>query len=145
MSGRPGTVVAAVAVALLVALTGLGSSVWWLVRAGQRPGAPVLGLTHHLGVLFLVARLVVAAIELLLVVGTWRGRRSARTAQTVWSGLVVGSVLLSTVTGGSEGSRAGVTGSVGIVGSAAVLVLLWLPPSRAWFRGGPVGPARPRW
>jgi hypothetical protein len=133
VSRRPRTVVAAVAVALLVALTGLASSLWWLVLAGQRPGAPVLGLTHDLGVLFLGTRLVVAAVEVLLVVGMWRGRRAARTAQTVWSVLVVGAVLLSTVTGGAAGSKAGVTGFVGVVGSAAVLVLLWLPPSRAWF------------
>ena len=136
MSGRPGTVVAAVAVALLVALTGLGSSGWRLVAAGQRPGAPVLGLPHHVGVLVLLARLVVAALEVLLAGAVWRGVRAARVVQTTWSAVVVGAALVSTVTGG-PGTGAGVTGVVGTVGGAAVLVLLWLPWSRSWFRGRP--------
>ena len=71
-------------------------------------------------------------------------RPAARTAQTVWSGLAVGSVLLAALTGGADGSKAGVTGLVVVVGRGAVLVLLWLPPSRAWFRERSVGPARPR-
>ena len=67
-----------------------------LVPAGQRSDAPVLGLTHHRGVLRVRARLVVA----------------------------------------------GVTGPVA-VGSAAEIVLLRLPPSRAWFRKRSVRPAGP--
>jgi hypothetical protein len=119
---------------------GLVSSVWWLVLAGQRPAAPVLGLAHHLGVLFLLARLVVTAVEVSLALGVWWGRRTARTVQMVWSGLVVGAPVVTSITHATDGSRAGATGVLTIVASAAVLVLLWLPASRPWFRPASVRP-----
>ncbi len=143
MSRRPWTIRLAVALGLLVALTGLVSTVWWLVLAGQRPAGPVLGLPHRLGVLFLLGRLPVAVLETVLAVGVWRGARAARTAQMVWSGVVAGSAVFTSLTPAAGGSRAGATGVVTVVASAAVLALLWLPVSRSWFRPASVGPARP--
>ena len=131
---RPWTVRLAVATGLLVALSGLGSTVFWLVLAGRRPGAPVLGLTHHTGVLFLLGRLPAAVVWALLAVGVWRGARVARGLQTALSGLLLVSVLVTWIGPQEYVSRAGATGAVTLVGGAAVLVLLWLPASRRWFR-----------
>jgi hypothetical protein len=87
--------------------------------------------------------LLVATAEVVLALRFWRGVRSARVVQTVLSGAAAAMGLAGTAITVSRSTLTNPLPVVSIAVCLAVIVLLWLPASSAWFGRRSVGPARP--
>lgn len=144
---RPASVVAAfvvvlthatlLAVGTAVGLVGIGA--FLLTHPGSASRSAVLVPT----VVVAVSSLAAAASEVVLALAMWRGARRARIVQTVFSALSCAAVLTGAAVALARSLPPSALGLAGLLLSVAVVVLLWLPASGAWFGARSDSPAGP--